>query len=101
MIDFDMTDLLLAVVSLLLAISTFANNRRKDNRQDGERNGVISSELGNIKTMLEEVRNETREIKHSVSDHGERIAKCEAKITSALVRLERIERQFDENSKGA
>jgi predicted nucleic acid-binding Zn-ribbon protein len=96
-----MTDLLLAVVSLLLAISTFANNRRKDNRQDGERNGVISSELGNIKTMLEEVRNETREIKHSVSDHGERIAKCEAKITSALVRLERIERQFDENSKGA
>ena len=99
--NFDMTDLLLAVVSLLLAISTFANTRRKDNRQDGERNGVISSELGNIKNMLEEVRNETREIKHSVSDHGERIAKCEAKITSVLVRLERIERQYDETSKGA
>ena len=101
MIDFDMTDLMLAVVSLLLALSTFANNRKKDNRQDGERNGVVSSELGNIQRLLEEVRDETREIKHSVSDHGERIAKCEAKITSVLVRLERLERQIDKTSKGA
>lgn len=101
MIDFDMTDLMLAVVSLVLAFSTFVNNRRKDNQQDGERSGVVSSELGNIKLLLEEVRDETREIKHSVSDHGERIAKCEAKITSALVRIDRIERQFDETSKGA
>lgn len=100
MIDFDMTDLLLAVVSLMLAISTFANNRRKENQRDGERNGVVSSELNNIKTLLEEVRDETREIKHCVSDHGERIAKCEAKITSVLVRIERIERQIDMTSKG-
>lgn len=101
MIDFNTTDLLLAVVSLLLAISTFSNNRKKDNRRDGERNGVISSELGTIQRLLEEVRDETRDIKHSVSDHGERIAKCEAKITSVLVRLDRIERQIDETSKGA
>ena len=99
--DFDMTDLLLGIVSLMIAISTFASNRRKDNQKDGERDGVVSSELGNIKSLLEEVRDETREIKHSVSDHGERIAKCEAKLTSALLRVERIERQLDMNSKGA
>ena len=93
--NFDMTDLLLAALSLLLAYSTFWNNRRKDNHQDGERSGVVTTELTNIKTLLEEVRNETREIKNSVSNHGERIAKCEAKLESALHRIKRIEQHFD------
>lgn len=93
--DFDVTDLLLAVMSLLLAFSTFWNNRRKDNQQDGERSGVVSTELTNIKTLLEEVRNETREIKNSVSDHGERIARCEAKVESVLQRVKRLEQHFD------
>jgi len=95
MIDFDMTDLLLAVLSLLLAFSTFWNNRRKDNRQDGERSGVVTNELSNIKSLLEEVRDETREIRQSVSDHGERITRCEEKVESALLRIKRIEKQLD------
>ena len=92
---FDITDLLLGVVALLLSISTFANTRRKDNRHDGERSGIVSTELSNIKTLLEEVRDETREIKKSVNDHGERIAKCEVKVDSALQRIKRLEQQLD------
>lgn len=92
---FDITDLLLGVVALLLSISTFMNTRRKDNKQDGERAGVVSAELSNIKTLLEEVRDETREIKKSVSDHGERIAKCEAKVDGALQRIKRLEQHLD------
>lgn len=93
--NFDITDLLLAVLSLLLAFSTFANNRRKDNQRDGERSGVVTAELTNIKTLLEEVRDETRVIRSSVSDHGERIAKCEERVEGALLRIKRIERQLD------
>lgn len=93
--NFDLTDLMLAVLSLLLALSTFANNRRKDNQRDGERNGVVTTELTNIKTLLEEVRDETRVIRTSVSDHGERIAKCEERLESAIMRIKRIERQLD------
>lgn len=93
--NFDVTDLLLAVMSLLIAFSTFWNNKRKDNQQDGERSGVVSTELTNIKTLLEEVRNETREIKNSVSDHSERLARCEAKVESVLQRVKRLEQNFD------
>lgn len=95
MIDFDVTDLLLAVLSLLLAFSTFWNNRRKDNQRDGERSGVVTTELNNIKSLLEEVRDETREIRQAVSDHGERITRCEEKVESALMRIKRIEKQLD------
>lgn len=92
---FDITDLLLGVVALLLSISTFMNTKRKDNKQDGERAGVVSAELSNIKNLLEEVRDETREIKKSVSDHGERIARCEAKVDAALQRIKRLEQHLD------
>lgn len=93
--NLDITDLLLAVLSLLLAFSTFVNNRRKDNQRDGERSGVATTELTYIKKLLEEVRDETRDIKRSVSDHGERIAKCEERVEGALLRIKRIERQLD------
>lgn len=93
--NFDITDLLLTVMSLLLAFSTFWNTRRKDNRQDGERSGVLSTELSYIKTLLTEVRDETREIRNAVSDHGERITRCEEKIESAVKRIKRIEAQLD------
>ena len=95
----DFTDLLLGLLAAVLAVATFLYARKKDNQQDGERSGALSTELSSIKSLLEDVRDETREIKHSVSDHGERIAKCEAKLTSALVRIERIERQLDMASK--
>ena len=95
----DFTDLLLGLLTVVLGVATFLYARKKDNQQDGERSGALSTELSSIKSLLEDVRDETREIKHSVSDHGERIAKCEAKLTSALVRIERIERQLDMASK--
>lgn len=95
MIDFDITDLLLAVLSLLLAFSTFWKKTGKDNKQDGERSGVVSTELSNIKTLLVEVRDETRDIRQSVGDHGERIARCEEKLEASLVRIRRIEKQLD------
>lgn len=95
----DFTDILLGILAAVISVATFLYARKKDNREDGEKSGTLSTELSSIRSLLEDVRDETREIKHSVSDHGERIAKCEAKLTSALVRIERIERQLDMASK--
>lgn len=93
--NFDVTDLLLGVVSVLLAISTFANTKRKDNRSDGERSGIVTAELNNIKLLLTQVRDETREIRQSVRDHGERLARCEADVDNLRARIKRIEKQLD------
>lgn len=91
----DVTDLLLALLSLLLAYSTFTNTKRKDNRSDGERSGIVTAELNNIKTLLTQVQEDTREIRQSVSDHGERLARCEADLGNAMARIKRIEKQLD------
>ena len=97
----DFTDILLGILAAVLSVATFLYARKKDNREDGVESGTLSTELTSIRSLLEDVRDETREIKRSVSDHGERIAKCEAKITSALTRIERIERQLDKETKEA
>lgn len=97
----DFTDILLGILAAVLSVATFLYARKKDNREDGEKSGTLSTELSSIRSLLEDVRDETREIKRSVNDHGERIAKCEAKITSALMRIERIERHLDKEIKEA
>lgn len=90
----DMTDLMLGIVSVLIAVSTFSNNRRKDNIKDGEQSGALTTELTYIKTLLQEVRDETREFKATYSGDKERLAKVEAEVESAFTRIKHIEQQI-------
>lgn len=95
MIDFDLTDLLLGVVSVVLAWSTFANNRRKDNKAAGAQEATFHADLRYIKELLQDVRSDMRELTKSVDQHTERIATCEAQIASAFKSIQRIEQQLN------
>ena len=91
MIDFDLTDLLLGVVSVFLAVSTFANNRRKDCRNAGAQEATFHADLKYIKELLQDVRSEMKELTKSIDQHAERIATCEAQLVSAFKSIQRIE----------
>ena len=95
MIDFDITDLLLGVVSVVLAWSTFTNARRKDNRSAGAQEATVQSELKYIKELLQDVRSDMKELTKSIDQHAERIATCEAQIISAFKSIQRIETQLN------
>ena len=91
MIDFDMTDLLLAVVSVVLALSTFINARKKDNKNEGAQAATFHADLKYIKELLLDVRTEMKELTKSIDQHAERIAKCEERLHSAFHRIEQLE----------
>ena len=93
--NFDVTDLLLGVVSVFLAYSTFVNNRRKDNRNAGAQEATVQSELKYIKELLQDVRSDMKELTKSIDQHAERIATCEAQIISAFKSIQRIETQLN------
>ena len=95
MIDFDLTDLLLGVVSVVLAWSTFATARKKDSRNAGAQEATLSADLRYIKELLQDVRSDVRELTKSVDQHAERIATCEAQIISAFKSIQRIEQQLN------
>ena len=89
--NFDVTDLLLGVVSLLLAISTFKDRQRKDHRNEGAQEATLHADLKYIKELLQDVRGEIKDLTRCVDQHGERIATCEANIVSAFKSIQRIE----------
>ena len=100
MIDFDMTDLLLGVLSALLGWSTYVNNRKKDNKSEGAQEAALHADLKYIKELLQDVRSDMKEITKSIDIHSEKIAKVEEQLNSAFCRIERLEQQLD-NQKGA
>ena len=95
MIDFDLTDLLLGVVSVVLAWSTFATARRKDSKNAGAQEATFHADLKYIKELLQDVRSEMKELTKSIDQHAERIATCEAQLVSAFKSIQRIEQQLD------
>lgn len=95
MSNFDLTDLLLGVVSVMLAVSTFYTNRRKDSKSAGAQEATIHADLRYIKELLQDVRNEMKELTKSIDLHSMKIAKCEEQLRFAFQRIERIEKQID------
>lgn len=93
--NFDVTDLLLGIVSLLLAWSTYSNNRKKDTRNAGAQEATLQADLKYIKELLQDVRSEMKELTKSIDQHSERITKCEEKLKSAFSRIERLEQHVD------
>lgn len=93
--NFDVTDLLLGVVSVVLTVSTFVNARKKDSKNAGAQEATFHADLKYIKELLQDVRSEMKEIIKSVDLHSEKIAKCEEQLRSAFRRLDRIEKQMD------
>lgn len=96
---FDITDLLLGVVSVVVTVSTFSNMRKKDSKSAGAQEATIHSDLKYIKELLQDVRSEVKELTKSIDQHSERIAKCEEQLSSAFRRIARLENYFD-NEKG-
>jgi peptidoglycan hydrolase CwlO-like protein len=91
----DITDILIAVLSLVIAASTLFNTRKKDTRNEGAQQAQLQSDLTYIKEMLQDVRTDMKDITKSNDTHTEKIAKLEEQLQSALRRIKRLEQQID------
>lgn len=93
--NFDVTDLLLGVVSVALAVSTFVNARKKDTKHAGAQEATFSADLKYIKELLQDVRSDMKALTNTIDQHSERIVKCEEQLSSAFRRIARLESYFD------
>lgn len=68
----------ISVVSLFIAVASFAFSRKKENKTDGFEMGSffgeIKSEIGNIKTMIEELKEQMKSMPKEI----------DTKITKAI-----------------
>ena len=86
---------MLTIVTGVLAVVNFFNGRKKENKQDGEREATLRSDLQYIKEVLIDVRRETKEINQLLDKHAERLTQVEEKVKSAFERIEHIEKRID------
>ena len=82
----------ISVVSTVCAIvfgyAAFNRNRRKDEEDDGKATGTILTELGYIKSGIDDVKAEQREQRKTNTEFAERLVAVEASAKQAHKRID-------------
>ena len=75
------TGTIIALLALVVAFLGFVLNSRKETRADAASLAEIKSGLNTANNGITDLRVDMRTMRDSISDHGERIAKVEARVT--------------------
>lgn len=85
----------------ILTIINFFNGRKRQNETEGEKHGELQSDISFIKSLLLEVRDETKEINKTLNSHSVDIAEVKKSVKSAHKRIdEALERIAKLENKG-
>ena len=82
---------IIALGALLCSIIGIFATGRKDTRQDAAANAIIQTKLDSLISGVDDIRVEMRTMRDTIGDHGERIAKVEARAQSNTHRLDTLE----------
>ena len=85
------TSTIIALGALLVSLVGLFFNGRKDTRQDAAANAIIQTKLDSLITGVDDIRVEMRTMRDTIGDHGERLARVEARAQSNTHRLDALE----------
>ena len=82
----------------VIALITLLMNGRSGTRQDAERtaaaNARIESKLSSIDDGVMDIRAEMRTMRNTVTDHGQRLSKCESDIENTKKHVADLDHMF-------
>lgn len=79
------------LASFVFAYLAFSRNKRKDDEGQGQQLGTITSDLGYVKSGIDDIRAEQREQRNISQSLGERVTKVEESTKQAHKRLDHLE----------
>ena len=91
MVEYIPIALLFTMVGGLIGIATFTRNKAKDDRSEGKQSGQMLTELGYIKSGIDDIKTEQREQRRINTEHATRLASVEASAKQAHLRIDRME----------
>ena len=68
------------IVSLIIAIYNIWRGSKKDNKADSSQLTTVIVKLENISDDTREIKSDLRDVKSDIKDHGERLVKAEQEI---------------------
>ena len=91
MVEYVSIALLCTVVGGAIGILSFSRNKTKEDRSEGRQNGQMLTELGYIKSGIDDIKTEQREQRKINTEHATKLAAVEASAKQAHLRIDRIE----------
>ena len=91
MVEYVSIALLCTVLGSVLGILTFSRNKAKDDKSEGQQSGQMLTELGYIKSGIDDIKSEQREQRRINTETATKLASVEASAKQAHLRLDRIE----------
>ena len=83
--------LLCTVLGGVLGILTFSRNKAKDDKSEGQQSGQMLTELGYIKSGIDDIKTEQREQRKINTETATKLAAVEASAKQAHLRIDRME----------
>lgn len=81
----------ISIGAFIISMVALIMNARKDTRTDAASNAIITTKLDSLIGGVDDIRVEIRTMRDNISDHGERLARVEARAASNTHRLDAIE----------
>lgn len=85
------TGVIISIAAVLISFIGLLLNGRKDTRSDAAANAIIQTKLDGIITGVDDIRVEMRTMRETIGDHGERLARLEARAASNTHRIDALE----------
>lgn len=83
----------LSLAAVVISLVALILNSRKDTRTDAAGVAKMEAKLDSIGNGVEDIRVEMRTMRSKVDDHGERLAKVEARAASNTHRLDALDKR--------
>lgn len=91
MAEYISIGLLCTIVGGVIGVLTFSRNKSKDDRSEGRQDGQMLTELGYIKSGIDDIKTEQREQRKINTETATKLAAVEASAKQAHRRIDRIE----------
>ncbi len=89
------TSSVVGVLSLLLSFAVFLAGRHRSSNEEAMRSQLVNDKLDRINDMARETRDNTREMRKKLDDHGHTLVRHTEQIATLFNRVERVERNCD------
>ena len=91
MIEYVSVGLICTVLGVVLSYTVYSRNKEKDNKLEGRQDGVMLTEIGYIKSGIDDIKSEQREQRKINTEVYSKLSAVEASATQAHLRIDRIE----------
>jgi hypothetical protein len=85
------TGVYISIAAVVISLIGLLLNGRKDTRTDAAANAIITTKLDSLISGVDDIRVEFRSMRDTLSDHGERLARVEARAQSNTHRIDSLE----------